>query len=152
MSSVRPPHHYGATGTTASAAATSALDAVAAAEPLAAAAAAGYSLAFSDLRVSVPRPRGDGESCCGSATRATTSAADELEVLRGVDGALPSGELLCILGSSGAGKTTLLDVLAGRHKAGRVTGHVRSRNYCTVEIFPKYLTRFVFSVSLMRSN
>ncbi len=131
---MRPPHHYGATGTTASAAATSALDVVAAAEPLAAvaAAAAGFSLTFSDLRVTVPRPRVDGESCCGSATRAASAVptgTEELEVLRGVDGALPSGELLCILGSSGAGKTTLLDVLAGRHKAGRVTGHVRSRNY-----------------------
>jgi ABC-type multidrug transport system ATPase subunit len=47
-----------------------------------------------------------------------------MDVIKGVDGVVCAGELLCILGPSGAGKTTLLDVLAGRHKAGRVTGSI----------------------------
>lgn len=35
-------------------------------------------------------------------------------ILRGVSGAVESGQILAIIGSSGAGKTSLLDVLVGK--------------------------------------
>ncbi|CAM9549652.1 unnamed protein product [Pylaiella littoralis] len=50
------------------------------------------------------------------------------EILRGVSGAVESGQILAIIGASGAGKTSLLDVLVGKIKAGTkglsVTGDV----------------------------
>ncbi|CAM9952064.1 unnamed protein product, partial [Ectocarpus sp. 4 AP-2014] len=49
-------------------------------------------------------------------------------ILRGVSGAVESGQILAIIGSSGAGKTSLLDVLVGKISAGTkgldVTGDV----------------------------
>lgn len=36
------------------------------------------------------------------------------EILKGVSGAVGSGEVLAIIGPSGAGKTSLLDVLVGK--------------------------------------
>lgn len=36
------------------------------------------------------------------------------EILRGVSGAVSSGQILAIIGPSGAGKTSLLDVLVGK--------------------------------------
>lgn len=36
------------------------------------------------------------------------------EILRGVSGAVESGQILAIIGASGAGKTSLLDVLVGK--------------------------------------
>lgn len=35
-------------------------------------------------------------------------------ILKGVSGAVESGQILAIIGSSGAGKTSLLDVLVGK--------------------------------------
>jgi ABC-type transport system involved in cytochrome bd biosynthesis fused ATPase/permease subunit len=49
----------------------------------------------------------------------------ELQLLRGLSGALLPGRLTALIGTSGAGKTTLMDVLAGRKTAGRVTGDIR---------------------------
>ncbi|CAN0437423.1 unnamed protein product, partial [Ectocarpus sp. 12 AP-2014] len=49
-------------------------------------------------------------------------------ILRGVSGAVESGQILAIIGSSGAGKTSLLDVLVGKISAGTkgldITGDV----------------------------
>ncbi|CAN0188225.1 unnamed protein product, partial [Ectocarpus sp. 4 AP-2014] len=49
-------------------------------------------------------------------------------ILRGVSGAVESGQILAIIGSSGAGKTSLLDVLVGKVSAGTkgldITGDV----------------------------
>lgn len=42
------------------------------------------------------------------------------EILRGVSGAVESGQILAIIGPSGAGKTSLLDVLVGKVKVGAV--------------------------------
>ncbi|CAM9811429.1 unnamed protein product, partial [Ectocarpus fasciculatus] len=50
------------------------------------------------------------------------------QILRGVSGAVESGQILAIIGSSGAGKTSLLDVLVGKISAGtkglEITGDV----------------------------
>ena len=35
-------------------------------------------------------------------------------ILKGISGAVSSGRILAIIGSSGAGKTSLLDVLVGK--------------------------------------
>lgn len=35
-------------------------------------------------------------------------------ILKGVSGAVESGQILAIIGSSGAGKTSLLDILVGK--------------------------------------
>lgn len=45
-------------------------------------------------------------------------------VLQNVCGDLPAGGFCAILGPSGAGKSTLVDILAGKHKTGRVEGKV----------------------------
>ncbi|KAI0373206.1 hypothetical protein BV20DRAFT_963012 [Pilatotrama ljubarskyi] len=45
-------------------------------------------------------------------------------VLDNVSGRVVPGEVMAILGPSGAGKTTLIDILAQKHKSGRVTGGV----------------------------
>lgn len=49
--------------------------------------------------------------------------SDELEVLRGIDLSIASGEFLCLLGPSGCGKSTLLNIIGGfdRPTAGSVT-------------------------------
>ncbi|CAM9446521.1 unnamed protein product [Ectocarpus sp. 4 AP-2014] len=50
------------------------------------------------------------------------------QILKGVSGAVESGQILAIIGSSGAGKTSLLDVLVGKVSAGTkgldITGDV----------------------------
>lgn len=38
------------------------------------------------------------------------------KILKGVSGAVESGQILAIIGASGAGKTSLLDVLVGKVK------------------------------------
>lgn len=45
--------------------------------------------------------------------RAVRAGYDGVEVLRGIDLAVPSGQILAVLGPNGAGKTTLLSVIAG---------------------------------------
>lgn len=45
-------------------------------------------------------------------------------VLDDVSGRLPAGNMMAVLGPSGAGKTTLIEIIAGKRKSGRVTGHV----------------------------
>ncbi|KAL2001548.1 hypothetical protein VTN02DRAFT_1598 [Thermoascus thermophilus] len=44
------------------------------------------------------------------------------EILSGIQGAAPSGQLTAIMGASGAGKTTFLDILARKNKRGVVRG------------------------------
>jgi len=42
-----------------------------------------------------------------------TSAAGEVNILRGVDLRVQEGERICVVGPSGSGKSTLLMVIAG---------------------------------------
>eukprot|EP00611_Tribonema_gayanum_P003869 TRINITY_DN130_c1_g1_i1.p1 TRINITY_DN130_c1_g1~~TRINITY_DN130_c1_g1_i1.p1 ORF type:complete len:1263 (+),score=431.44 TRINITY_DN130_c1_g1_i1:191-3979(+) len=65
-------------------------------------------LAFKDVRYSVPHPSGEGS----------------LELLKNVSGHAKPGTMTALMGSSGAGKTTLLDVLASRKSGGDITGLV----------------------------
>jgi ABC-type lipoprotein export system ATPase subunit len=48
----------------------------------------------------------------------------EKVILDGVSGRVAPGTFTALLGPSGAGKTTLVEILAGKHKAGRVGGGV----------------------------
>ncbi len=38
----------------------------------------------------------------------------EKKILKGISGAVDSGQILAIIGASGAGKTSLLDILVGK--------------------------------------
>lgn len=44
------------------------------------------------------------------------------EILSGVQGAAPPGQITAIMGASGAGKTTFLDILARKNKRGAIQG------------------------------
>lgn len=46
------------------------------------------------------------------------------QLLNGVTGAINPGECIAVMGPSGSGKTTCLDVLAGRRRTGRFSGHI----------------------------
>eukprot|EP00037_Helgoeca_nana_P002708 m.35651 g.35651 ORF g.35651 m.35651 type:complete len:705 (+) comp12791_c0_seq2:79-2193(+) len=45
-------------------------------------------------------------------------------ILNKVTGAVKSGEMVCVMGTSGSGKTSFLNVLAGRYSVGHMTGQV----------------------------
>ncbi|KAF9927373.1 hypothetical protein FBU30_003279 [Linnemannia zychae] len=47
-----------------------------------------------------------------------------LEILKGISGSAPAGVVLAVMGPSGAGKSTLVDILAGKRKDGKVSGHI----------------------------
>ena len=53
---------------------------------------------------------------------ALTKRFGRLEVLRGVDGAIADGEVVCVIGPSGSGKSTFLRCLNGLEEA--TSGHV----------------------------
>ncbi|KAF9582043.1 hypothetical protein BGW38_000738 [Lunasporangiospora selenospora] len=49
---------------------------------------------------------------------------DGLQILKGISGSAPAGVVLAVMGPSGAGKSTLVDILAGKRKDGKVSGHI----------------------------
>ncbi|KAG6611948.1 pleiotropic drug resistance protein ABC superfamily [Phytophthora cinnamomi] len=71
-------------------------------------------VAFQDLRYSVPDPHNPKES---------------LDLLKGISGFALPGSITALMGSSGAGKTTLMDVIAGRKTGGKITGKILLNGY-----------------------
>lgn len=63
-------------------------------------------LRFRDVRFSVETSKTKAALLGGK--------AGKHEILKGISGAVESGQILAIIGSSGAGKTSLLDVLVGK--------------------------------------
>ncbi|KAH9857541.1 hypothetical protein C2E23DRAFT_804715 [Lenzites betulinus] len=80
----------------------------------------GVAIAWSDVSYLVPQV--DGASWLHR--RATKDTETQKAVLDNVSGHVTPGEVMAILGPSGAGKTTLIEILAQKHKSGRVTGGV----------------------------
>ena len=54
--------------------------------------------------------------------RGTTKSFGPVQVLHGVDFALPTGQILGLLGENGAGKSTLMKILAGFEQPSGVAG------------------------------
>ncbi|TKY90366.1 hypothetical protein EX895_000364 [Sporisorium graminicola] len=55
-----------------------------------------------------------------------SSGRNDLTVVRNSAGRIQPGTMVAVLGPSGAGKTSLVEILAGRHKTGRVSGTIRA--------------------------
>lgn len=72
-----------------------------------------------------PAPSADAPDPVAITITGLTFSYGDLHVLRGVDLAVRSGELLCIVGPNGAGKSTLMEVLTDgtRPHGGSVTYH-----------------------------
>lgn len=64
----------------------------------------------------------------------------EVHALRGVDLAIPSGEILVLLGPSGSGKSTLLNIIGGLDRA--TSGSLRYGQIELTELDEADLTRF----------
>ncbi|CAK4683438.1 unnamed protein product [Aphanomyces euteiches] len=76
-------------------------------------------LAFRNLGYAVPNPK-KGEP--------------DLQLLQGVSGYALPGTITALMGSTGAGKTTLMDVIAGRKKAGQITGEILLNGYPATDL------------------
>ncbi|EIW60918.1 uncharacterized protein TRAVEDRAFT_166013 [Trametes versicolor FP-101664 SS1] len=79
----------------------------------------GVAIAWSDVSYLVPQQAGPAWL-----RRRAKDVETEKTVLDNVSGRVVPGEIMAILGPSGAGKTTLIEILAQKHKVGRVTGGV----------------------------
>ncbi|EEY55167.1 ATP-binding Cassette (ABC) Superfamily [Phytophthora infestans T30-4] len=71
-------------------------------------------VAFKDLRYSVPKPSNPKES---------------IELLKGISGFALPGQMTALMGASGAGKTTLMDVIAHRKTCGTISGQILLNGY-----------------------
>ncbi|KAH6816231.1 pleiotropic drug resistance 12 [Perilla frutescens var. frutescens] len=80
------------------------------------------SITFEDIHYSVDMPQ---------EMKAQGVEEEQLELLKGINGAFRPGVLTALMGVTGAGKTTLMDVLSGRKTTGYITGAI------TISGFPK---------------
>lgn len=78
-----------------------------------------------DQKVEIPFKRVDLTFEDIRYTVQASTTKEKLELLKGIDGIVRSGEMTALMGSSGAGKTTLMDVLSMRKNTGEVQGTVR---------------------------
>ncbi|CAK4186142.1 unnamed protein product [Aphanomyces euteiches] len=76
-------------------------------------------LSFRNLGYAVPNPK-KGEP--------------DLQLINGVSGYALPGTITALMGSTGAGKTTLMDVIAGRKKAGKITGEILLNGYPATDL------------------
>ncbi|MCZ7537033.1 MAG: ABC transporter ATP-binding protein [Acidimicrobiia bacterium] len=67
------------------------------------------------------------------------AAYDQIQVLNGVDLAVPAGSVFALLGANGAGKTTTLRVIAGLHQP--TSGEVVVAGRCVNGAHPEELAR-----------
>ncbi|SJX65413.1 related to ADP1-ABC transporter [Sporisorium reilianum f. sp. reilianum] len=63
---------------------------------------------------------------CVAHLDSSSSSKKSLAVVRNSSGRIQPGAMVAVLGPSGAGKTSLVEILAGRHKIGRVSGSIRA--------------------------
>ncbi|KAJ1415870.1 P-loop containing nucleoside triphosphate hydrolase [Sesbania bispinosa] len=78
------------------------------------------SITFDEIRYVVDMPQ---------EMKAQGILEDQLELLKGVNGAFRPGVLTALMGISGAGKTTLMDVLSGRKTTGYIQGQITISGY-----------------------
>ena len=80
----------------------------------------GVAVAWTDVSYFVPTPT----SGFSLRRRRRGEGDNQKVVLDNVSGRVVPGEMMAILGPSGAGKTTLIEILAQKHKSGRILGSV----------------------------
>ena len=67
-------------------------------------------------------------------TKTYTTGAQSLQVLKGVDLAVETGELVAIMGSSGSGKSTLLSILTSCAREGAMLSGITLNGACQVQL------------------
>ncbi|KAI0648383.1 ABC transporter [Trametes meyenii] len=82
----------------------------------------GVAVAWSDVSYSVPQSA--DVPWLPRRRRGASDAETQKVILDNVSGRVVPGEVMAILGPSGAGKTTLIEILARKHKSGRITGGI----------------------------
>jgi energy-coupling factor transporter ATP-binding protein EcfA2 len=89
----------------------------------------------------LPDDRGTAEAAPALSVRGLVVDYGPIPALRGVDLAVPHGEIVALMGRNGSGKSTLLAQLAGLRAPGR--GTVRVGGRAPHELSPKHLVREV---------
>lgn len=90
-------------------------------------------LAFKDLRYSVPDPNNKKQS---------------IELLKGITGYALPGSVTALMGASGAGKTTLMDVIAGRKTGGKISGQILMNGYDATDLVIRRATGYCEQVDI----